>query len=1271
MPRTLKQWETYLVGTMPRVQLLSELGLNYEDMLEIANLIKLENQGRPNFHQTTHCLIENYPCTFVAFLAAFAAQNTEREFWDALARLLEVSGGDLNNAKWRNHFIDILKKNKKRTFEGISFLYVSNMRIHGGIPSYSLEDYFINMLMPAIDKPEYIELQDKELLDALFMRSSVQLSTDSTVLNFFEFSGDIGLEFLESSRHVAREYISKRQIPSDANLPAYVVQKLIAFLEYQEDEKRGVKRPRVLFDADEGLVLELPEQILSGTDVQGYEVRWQVYQGDNILSEVFLRIASRGRVSYSKAAHSILGSLIDSFQVSFSVATVSGEFRQLREWSIDVLSDDMPDLLVFRKEDGSLFHWIQALPAQDLILVYPQDINLHFEGNAHLRHELSLLATGWQHWKAELWSLHDAWSLNLFRGDGKIAEIQIQKQLELPRLIGEIFSPNLDPKPLYVGAPPILRIPLRPGINPEDELKRWQIEINSTWEAEPSLHQLLKLSKTSNSVTIEDAAIQLDLRGALGVDPKGTYALRVRGPLDTEVEFPFRVWPSLHIKDLPEFILPSENQNITFYVALPITAKLEVLAGSLGINLTGEDGRYAVELDETTSRVDFNLIWPQEDSFIHVPFSLPIPRLEWRFAMGEDSRLDWTDSPIRKPLDAFMQAGQIPTLHVRLPGIETIADQISLRLVDPECPNKISHQFAPEKSALGNDHIRFLLNASDTLNHFVDISIFEFQLMAPFREGTPEAVTLLTLTRDVDVSDVRIENTKESQFLVWEEPSPLRNRRVFIRSIWKEWEKPWNIRIPDNVRGKFDLLTAGYGLPQSCYQVYFYVASSWEKDIISVPDRSTYEVKTIAPEEQLTWLDTQIQKHPEQSFLNHFERACLYSSVGDIQMRNHEITNCYNNLDQAKPAALLAFHEWLGKYDPNTKRAVRMKMFHPEHLHYLFTAYKPKDEFRQKYLRFLVDGDNKPESIKPESALLLIQNEHEWPIVFHALRGLMLHSDERVLNIIANMVETGRLLDSDAIGLLRIKEEFSLSVLNATELSPVKLRLQSGLLRDKSELLSKLNNDKILSFINVEQDSQTINQYLGILIAREDARGLEFIMDRFKKGLILGNDVTEILGKNAIFSMRILLNTPENPAHSAQISELAQKYPLETGNIAVGMSVLTPAGWARIHAIEDTSGHDSQFVSIKEKRGKLHTTLYPNTSHSLEAIVDVENERMQILGAQIFYQCGICGFVAMTQKYIIHDHTHESHGGLGASFNPISPDLLIRGELKFSQTYPS
>src|SRR5688500_12218518 len=111
MAHTLKQWETYLSKQMPRVRLLSELGLNYEDMVEIANLIKSENAKRPNIHRTTTYLVDNFPCTFIAFLAAFAAQNTEREFWDALARLLNVSGAELNNAKWRNYFIDILKAN--------------------------------------------------------------------------------------------------------------------------------------------------------------------------------------------------------------------------------------------------------------------------------------------------------------------------------------------------------------------------------------------------------------------------------------------------------------------------------------------------------------------------------------------------------------------------------------------------------------------------------------------------------------------------------------------------------------------------------------------------------------------------------------------------------------------------------------------------------------------------------------------------------------------------------------------------------------------------------------------------------------------------------------------------------------------------------------------------------------------------------------------------------------------------------------------------------
>lgn len=77
------------------------------------------------------------------------------------------------------------------------------------------------------------------------------------------------------------------------------------------------------------------------------------------------------------------------------------------------------------------------------------------------------------------------------------------------------------------------------------------------------------------------------------------------------------------------------------------------------------------------------------------------------------------------------------------------------------------------------------------------------------------------------------------------------------------------------------------GLPSSWYQVHFYVASSWESNITSAPDHATHIVKTISPEEQLAWLEGQLQKHPEQ--LIHFEHACLFSTLGDTNKRNQEI----------------------------------------------------------------------------------------------------------------------------------------------------------------------------------------------------------------------------------------------------------------------------------------------------------------------------------------------------------------------------------------------
>jgi hypothetical protein len=1235
-------------------------------MLEIANLIKGENKKHKNVRQTTKVLVDDFPCTFVGFLAAFAAQNTEREFWDAVARLISVTGMELNNSRWRNHFIEILKEHKKPIFEDLSFVYVANMRIHGGIPAYSLRDFFANMLMPSIENPEYIELKGGELLDALMARSAVQMFTDSTVRNFFENTEEIGIEYLETCRRVARSYNSTRQIPDLHGLPNYVVQRLINFIEYEEDEKRGLRRPKIKFDPEgDGLLVELPEEPISGADVRGGQVRWQVTQNQKMLHNLNCRIVRSGRDVHSEEHALPLGFLIEPFQVAFSLPDQDGGFTQIREWNFNIRSQEVPDLLVFRSEDGSLVRWDQALPAQDLLLVHPKDVSLEFDGDARLIHSPDMYAAGWQNWRAEYRALSHG-ALSLVRNGEAFATISIQKQLELPRLTGEVFQPNLDHKPLYLGGAPILRIPLRAGVDISDELKRWKIEINSAWEAEPFIRQEFRLVEHLEFLDAEETALKLNLAAVLGNEPKGTYTLRVRGPRETDVEIPFRVWSSLQVDDLPEYILPAEDSKVILHFSLPEPATLEAQAGTTGINVTGQRGKFAVELDETVSELNLNLTWAREAAVVHVPVSIPVPRIKWRLVMGEESKVEWSNRSLRKPADAFLQSAQTPALLVQLPGIEDHKN-LTLRLIDPENPTKALQEFTAQASVLGSGHARFLLAAKDTITQNKDVSVFEFQLLLVNQEGLYQPVSLFSLTRDIDVSNVRIEQTEESLFLLWDEPSPLKNRRVFIRSLWKVWAEPWNIKIPDDVRGRFDLLAAGYGLPPSWYEVHFYVAPSWEQDIQSAPEHSAFVVKTISPEEQIAWLEANLQKKPDTAFVNHFERACVYATIGENSKRNQEIQLCYSQVDQAKHKDLFAFHEWLEKYDTNTRSAVRMKMYSPEQLRKLFSVYKPSEEFRRTYQAYILTT----KAIRPDSAILLLDNENDPALVFHALHELIKRQDARFINIVKKMISTGSLSDSDALKLLSIDEQHSISELDASEPEPVTLRLLSGLLRNKDGLLATLSNEKIYNLAKVELDLDTAKKYLGILIERQDQRGIPFIMELFQNGRLRGDEVTDLLGKNPIYSVHFLSNEPQVHAHSIQISELARKFPLETGFILAGMFIKTRAGWCRVEAIEDAGGLKLTHASKENAEIRLQVTLHPDTPYWIMGVIHMDDGKLNLINPGKYYQCGKCGFVAKDPNIILRQHTREVHDGIGGSFAQISTRVSIGNNLEFSLSLPN
>ena len=1280
MARSLSEWEAYIAPLFKRVRLLGEIPLSQGDFEDLSDEMRVLVKRTTNIPDATRRLLKNYPLTFVTFLAHFAAHNTHRDFWYALGHHIGSNSTDLTNAIWRKHFLSILKLHNKPTFEdvgGISNKYVTAIRVHGGIPVYSLNDFFANMLLPSVEKPEYISLKGAELRDALLKRSSVRMFTDSIVRNFFDTTEEIGLEFLETCRKMAQHYQKEQLIPSGLDLPVYVVDAFINFMEKQQDENVRLKRPRLLFDESEGILLDLPEQPLSGVTIStAREAFWRVETDENDKPrDERVRIGKQGRDNITEGRQIPLHP-ISHVHISFHLQgdeTVPA--RQLRRWTFNLIpADDMPQLLIFRHQDSSLLHWSQTLPAEELLLLYPRDVVLKPEENSRILHEPDSLSGSWRGWHAEYWALA-AGFLRLVRDDEEIALIPIQGKTAIPQLVGpEPFALNSDPKevPLYVGEVPRLRIPIRS--NRLEDRKRWIIELSSIWDANPQIRAETNLEELAEHLHQEEDYLELDLRTLLGKTPTGTFNLHVRSASDVDIEFRFRLWESLILGDLPEIIFPpiqtSRDSALTkFSITLPVSASCELQAGALGINISGQYGRYIVEVEEGVTRADLQLVRPHDGLLIQVPLFVPVPRLEWRLSMGDENSVAWTTFPIKRSIDTFLQAAQsIPvSLLLRLHNVERFSHQVAVYLVDSNHPETVlQSDFKLERSPLGEGHIRFNLGAHDTLRGHPELSVFEFQLGIPdpAHNWAERRIPLLTLTRALEISNVRIETTKDTEILRWEEPRPLNNRRVYIRSPWQPWEKGWDIDIPDSARGEFDLLSAGYALPHSRYEIYFYVAAEWEPKRTSAPHQACEIVQSAKLDEHLAWLDSKIKIDSKHAFRWCFEKACVNACEKDTQKRDEAINQCFSMLDQATFAQLLDFHDWLADYDPNTQKAVRMKLYRPERLEKLFTETKPSDPLQSRYLKHITSL----KTISPETALILVRSTDDPLIMMHSLSSLIkTHSPDGVKSIV-DLLKNGKLSDADAADLLALDMSFSYQTLVDNPATPEHWRLLSILIQrreDKSAFINSLSNDNLLALAKIESNPDAVKMYLAELIRREDHRGIESVMSLFQQTFLRGDEVSELLGKNPKFSYDILVNAPYQQAHQAQIEELMRKHPASLGFVALGMYVLTPGGWGLIKSIQDAEGKNLE--SVRSDAAVIYGLDLHPLIESEPATLDMVNSVLVFPDAKRVYKCTKCvGYITQTERQL-KEHNHIAHQGINLSYSSIAPRVSVISDLEFKE----
>jgi hypothetical protein len=352
----------------------------------------------------------------------------------------------------------------------------------------------------------------------------------------------------------------------------------------------------------------------------------------------------------------------------------------------------------------------------------------------------------------------------------------------------------------------------------------------------------------------------------------------------------------------------------------------------------------------------------------------------------------------------------------------------------------------------GQQRFHLSLNEySDTLRQLLDCPVFVFSLSI-HNDSIDLELPVLYLNRDLGLTVVLLDWTPGGATnLHWEAQHRLRNRRVRLWSGWQPWIQPYEFSIPDEVAVTVLSDEPGSGmlplpvhLPRGWYWVALRTAPTWEE--LSAPPEpppGALLARDVDVYARLLELEFENPVSPAQRYVVHFERACIYDAMNDEVTRGNEIQWLYNNHALARPDTLYTLYRWLLTRDNPTARAIRMHMFAPSKV----ASVLSDGEFaslRKTYMDVFTEIN----TVKPESALLVIQSGQFPHLEDHALQILLKRQNPEAVIFIVNKVSQGALSEQDAVALLKAEEiaEFSLQTLRKEPVSSVRDRLMLKLM---------------------------------------------------------------------------------------------------------------------------------------------------------------------------------------------------------------------------------
>jgi hypothetical protein len=769
---------------------LAELNVDIQQRLQRVNLFVELNDDEAFYnelkavleqareHMTPQQIAKNLPYAVSYFLVLHGMFHYRGgDFWQGALNL------DTNHRViWSQMFLEVLRQNGMPRFERLvesesALRYITPILMHGGIPRYSLPDFFREFLT------KYMRTARRSNIPLMQYKNDwleQPPAIDKPVVRFLGYGGSFASEWVEQTiqmaalvddairRNRSSAFLSQ-SVYRDASVPTWVTQ---AYWEYRKTRRTSdanaqtIVQPRLTLTDDYKLGIELPIQELMIT--ASNNVQWNVeygISGQPGIEQIPVFAHIRGNLLHTEASSTELRYLEDLFGMRISLLR-GGEIVQ--EWTYEA------EKFLFRRRGTQYVLQMRRepkLPNTPVMLVAQQQHELVVDGV--LIDPVSV--------DAALVFRFDPGSADHVVCDGVAmlfaeSEEDLQPYLSGGNRVG-LIQP-VDMAVAYAGLPDI-HLPLSRNAGVIDQQAKWRIYIfnETTHEA---VRSRIRLSDCIAAIQREPRALHICIAQLAAVYTPGLYRIELTSETQTARLY-FIYVPGMIIERQTSIVVPLLRTERPQILITAFPDHWACLNDSQRVNdqqqtvLSFPEGTEAalIELGQGERTISMAVVFPH----VHVKiYDKTGTELSTNMQMQKDIAWYQETLPV---IEASVSPWNAPDVtDLRIQTVVEVAQNDTIHVLNPR--SNATRRWFIVDTAAANDTIVHSLGG----NAQVMLSIGTEQMNT--------AQPLLTLQKMVHVENLSLSwapvGEKFRVSATWEEPESPSNWRFVFWSLQRPWE---------------------------------------------------------------------------------------------------------------------------------------------------------------------------------------------------------------------------------------------------------------------------------------------------------------------------------------------------------------------------------------------------------------------------------------------------------------------------------------------------